>query len=113
MRASCRLKLLYEPERKAKNSVVTSVDQKKVKEDWNRRGFSCGLWIDPPGREWADFVHDTDELVMVLEGEQEFEMNGKRYRPKVGEELLIPARTYHTARNIGKFTSRWFYGYKR
>lgn len=58
-------------------------------------------------------MHDADELVMVLEGEEEFEMSGKKYRPKPGEEFLIPARAYHTARNIGKVTSKWLYGYKR
>lgn len=92
---------------------MPKVDQEKVKEDWAARGFSCGLWIDPPGQVWADFVHDTDELVMLVEGEQEFEMNGEKHRPKVGQELLIPARTRHTARNVGKTTSRWLYGYKR
>ena len=89
------------------------VDQERIGRLWAARGFSCGLWVDPPGRVWADFVHDRDELVMVVEGEQEFEMNGRRYRPSIGEELLIPAGTRHTARNVGRVTSRWLYGYKR
>ena len=89
------------------------VDAKNVSQLWGARGFSCGLWVDPPGQVWADFVHDRDELVMVVEGEQEFEMNGRRYRPSIGEELLIPAGTRHTARNAGPITSRWLYGYKR
>ena len=92
---------------------LMSVDQKAVEKDWQARGFSCGLWIDPPGREWHDFVHDTDELVMVVEGEQEFEMNGQTRRLEIGEEMLIPAGTYHTARNVGSITSKWLYGYKR
>ncbi len=50
------------------------------------------------GRVWNDFVHDTDELVMLVEGEEEF---------------LIPSGTSHTARNVGKSTSKWLYGYKR
>lgn len=92
---------------------MSAVDEEKVKKDWAARGFSCDLWVDAPGRMWSDFVHDTDELVMLVEGEEEFEMNGKKYRLQVGEELLIPAGTYHTARNVGKTTSRWLYGYKR
>jgi uncharacterized cupin superfamily protein len=92
---------------------MASVNRKRIEQDWTARGFSCDLWIDPPGREWIDFVHDTDELVMLLEGEEEFEMNGKKYRLSPGEELLIPAGTYHTARNVGAVTSRWLYGYKR
>ncbi len=89
------------------------MDLEKIRTNWEARGFSCGLWVDPPGRVWADFVHDTDELVMVVAGEQEFEMDGKPIRPRIGEELLIPAKTRHTARNVGTVTSRWFYGYRR
>ena len=49
---------------------------------------------------------------MVVEGEQEFEMSGRSYRPPIGEELLIPAGARHTVRNAGWLTSRWLYGYK-
>jgi uncharacterized cupin superfamily protein len=89
------------------------VDQVKVKAAWAARGFSCSLWEDPPGQVWADFVHDTDELVMLIEGEQEFEMNGTKYRLAIGDELVIPAGTRHTTRNSGRVTSKWLYGYKR
>jgi mannose-6-phosphate isomerase-like protein (cupin superfamily) len=92
---------------------MTLVDPEEIKKDWAERGFSSDLWVDPPGRVWADFVHTSDELVVVLEGEEEFEMNGKKVKPKVGQELLIPAGTYHTARNVGKTTSKWLYGYNR
>ncbi|HWP58261.1 MAG TPA: cupin domain-containing protein [Candidatus Acidoferrales bacterium] len=87
------------------------MDQEKIRRDWARRGFSSALWVDPPGRVWAGFVHDTDELVMLLEGEEEFEIEGRRYRLKAGEELLIPAGAVHTARNVGTTTSKWLYGY--
>lgn len=92
---------------------MSSVDQVEVRKQWAERGFSCDLWIDPPGRVWNDFVHETDELVMVVEGEEEFEMNGRKFSLRIGEELLIPAGTNHTARNVGKTTSKWLYGYKR
>jgi quercetin dioxygenase-like cupin family protein len=71
------------------------------------------LWIDPPGQRWEDFTHDTDEVVMLLEGEMEFEVAGKVHHPAVGEELLIPAGALHSARNIGTATARWLFGYKR
>jgi quercetin dioxygenase-like cupin family protein len=90
----------------------STVDRRRVAEDWANRGFGCDLWVDPPGRRWEDFVHPTDELVMVLEGEQEFEMDGVVRRPRAGEELLIPAGTVHSARNVGPTTSRWLYGYR-
>src|SRR5262245_21546588 len=92
---------------------MATVDQKAVEKDWNTRGFSCDLWIDAPGRVWRNFIHETDELVMLVEGEEEFEMNGQIYRLEIGQELRIPAGTSHTARNVGRSTSKWLYGYKR
>lgn len=80
--------------------------------DWLSRGFSCEVWTDPPGQEWADFVHDVDEVVMTIEGEVEFEFGGKIIRPRPGEELMIPAGTLHTVRNVGDSTSRWLFGYQ-
>jgi len=87
------------------------VDIQQIKSDWHARGFSCDLWIDPPGRCWENFVHDTDELIIVLEGRMEFEIEGQAHHPRIGEELLIPAGAAHSARNIGTATSRWLYGY--
>jgi len=86
-------------------------DRARVERSWRRRGFSSGLWVDSPGQVWADYVHDVDELVMVLEGEVEFEVDGRVLRPVPGEELLIPAGAHHTVRNVGPGTSRWLYGY--
>lgn len=90
-----------------------AVDRAEVEADWAARGFSCDLWVDPPGRRWEDFVHEVDELVLVLEGEMEFEVEGARHRPVPGEELLIPAHATHSARNVGPRTARWLYGYAR
>jgi quercetin dioxygenase-like cupin family protein len=84
----------------------------EIETDWATRRFSCDLWVDTPGQSWEDFTHETDEIVTVLEGNMEFEVEGKVYHPKVGEELIIPARAVHSARNIGKTTALWLYGYK-
>ncbi len=89
------------------------VDQQAVAASWRSRGFSCDLWVDPPGQVWADYVHEVDELVMVVLGEVEFEVDDVTHRLEVGEELLIPARTRHTVRNVGGTESRWLYGYAR
>ena len=69
--------------------------------------------MDPPGQRWEDFTHRTDELVLVLEGAMEFEVEGWAVRPVLGEELLIPAGARHSARNVGGTTARWLYGYRR
>lgn len=89
------------------------VDIDSVRRDWAARGFSCDLWIDPPGQVWAGFVHAVDELVMPVEGEIEVEFDGETHRPGVGRELLIPARAQHTVRNVGSGSARWLYGYGR
>jgi quercetin dioxygenase-like cupin family protein len=87
--------------------------RQQIETDWASRGFSCELWTDPPGQRWEDFTHATDELVTVLEGDMEFEIEGVRHHPQPGQELLIPAGTLQSARNIGSTTVRWLFGYRR
>jgi mannose-6-phosphate isomerase-like protein (cupin superfamily) len=94
-------------------SNVPVNEQSKIAAEWAGRGFTCELWTDPPGQRWEDFTHRTDEIVTLLEGEMEFEIEGRIVHPAKGEELLIPAGATHSARNIGKTTARWLFGYKR
>ena len=89
------------------------MDRAKVERDWRARGFSSGLWTDPPGQVWRDYIHDKDELFMVVEGEVELEMQGRTFRAAIGEEVLIPARVAHTVRNVRPNIARWLYGYRR
>ena len=49
----------------------------KIKESWRSRGYSFGIFQDPPKQVWANFVHKTDELVVVAEGEIEIEIEGE------------------------------------
>ena len=91
---------------------MARINRQDVSRDWAARGFSCDLWVDPPGQRWEAFVHSTDELVLVLEGELEFEINGVISHPETGEELFIPAGTVHSVRNIGASTAQWLYGYR-
>lgn len=93
-------------------SNTGKVDRLQIAKDWRARGFSCGLWVDPPGQVWEDFVHSTDELLMLMEGALELEMQDKTFHLAIGEEVLIPAHTNHTVRNTGGTTARWLYGYK-
>lgn len=88
------------------------IQVEEIRRRWRERGFSCDVWVDPPGQEWRDFSHATDELVMPIEGSIEIEFQGQTFRPRIGEEILIPARTRHTVRNIGNTTARWLYGYQ-
>lgn len=89
------------------------MNTQKIQEDWQKRGFSFGVWVDPPGQTWEDYRHETDEVFMVLEGEVELEMKGQKLRPGAGEEVLIPKGVVHSVRNLGNTQSRWLYGYKK
>lgn len=80
--------------------------------DRKRRGYSFGVFTDPPGQVWPNFVHETDEVVVLTEGEIELSFDGKRFRPAMGEEVFIPAKTSHTVENVGSITNEWLYGYK-
>jgi len=89
------------------------MEYQQVKQAWESRGFSCDTWTDVPGQEWKNFVHETDELVMLQEGEIELTFQGSTIRPRVGEEVYIPAGAMHTVRNVGNTHSRWLYGYRQ
>ena len=83
-----------------------------IKLNWNSRVYSFGVFRDPPGQVWADFVHRTDELVLLAEGEIELEIEGKTQRPIIGQEVYIPANAIHTVRNVGNTNNVWYYGYR-
>ena len=86
--------------------------REKIRENWESRGYSFGVFKDPPGQVWADFVHRTDELVVLAVGDIEIEIEGKSQQPQIGEEIIIPANSIHTVRNIGKTNNVWYFGYK-
>jgi len=91
---------------------MTIPDIESVRQNWHQRGFSCDLWIDPPDQRWEGYVHNTDELVMVVEGMVEFEVDGVIHHPVTpAQELLIRAGTVHSVRNLGKTQVRWLYVY--
>src|SRR5262249_43673552 len=87
------------------------VSADSVRRDWRARGFSCETFVDPPGREWNDFVHDTDELVTVIEGRLRFLMNGKTHETDAGADLFPPKGSRHSVHNIHAGTTRWLFGY--
>ncbi len=91
----------------------TNMNPQKIAEDWKSRGFSFGVFTDPPGQVWSDLIHQTEERLMLVKGELELEMQGRTLCCGIGEEVTIPAKTSHTVRNTGKITNRWFFGYKR
>jgi mannose-6-phosphate isomerase-like protein (cupin superfamily) len=84
----------------------------QIEKDWKSRGFSFGVWEDPAGQRWEGYVHEVNELFMVVEGDVELEMKGQKLRPKSGEEILIPVHTTHSVQTSLAAGSRWLYGYR-
>ena len=55
-----------------------------------------------PGVTAPRHTHPGDEVIYVLEGLLEYQMDGKQpVTLKAGEVLFIPAGTIHSARNVG------------
>ena len=79
--------------------------------DWNLSGFSFGVFLDPQGQVWTDFVHCTDKLVALAEGEIEIDNEGNLQRPTFGEKLFISANALHRMLNIGRSNDLWCYRY--
>jgi quercetin dioxygenase-like cupin family protein len=48
-------------------------------------------WACVDGKLTEDFTHAADEVMIVVEGDMEFEVEGEVHRPEPGAELLIPA----------------------
>ncbi len=74
-------------------------------------GFSFGTFRDPPGQLWADFVHDTDEFVVVAEGQLQIEVSGESALCNPGDLVRIPAFASHSLRTCSPKGSVWHYGY--
>jgi len=87
------------------------VDTAAVTRDWIARGFSCRAFMDAPGQVWRDYVHDTGELVTVVEGRLGVHMHDEDWELEPGDELYIPRGVMHTVRNLHHGTTRWLYGY--
>ena len=95
----------------AKGQYAAPVDRDEVAVSWRQRGYSCDLFVDPPGRAWIDFTHSCNELVTVTNGRLELEIAGERFVAEPGDEVFIPAGAVHSVVNVHSGTTRWLYGY--
>ena len=87
------------------------VDHDRVKADWTREGFSFGVFRDPPGQEWNDFVHSTDEYVVVAEGCLDMSVGNERVIVEPGDRVAIPKNARHSLKTVSAGGSVWLYGY--
>ena len=95
----------------AESKFEMPIDRAAVTADWRRRGYSCHAFVDPPGREWNDFVRNVDEVVTVLDGELELLVGDRRLTLGPGDEAFIPRGVRHSVRNVDAGATRWLFGY--
>jgi quercetin dioxygenase-like cupin family protein len=89
----------------------TPIQRDEVNRSWHARGYSCDLFVDPPGREWNNFVHANNELVAVVEGQLRLVIGNDQIIANPGDEVFIPKNMNHSVKNIHHATTRWLYGY--
>jgi len=93
------------------NAYEVPVDHEGVRRAWAGEGFSFGVFRDPPSQEWKNFVHDSDEYVLVAEGEMAITVGRERFEAAAGDLVRIPRGTSHSLRTLSAAGSVWLYGY--
>ena len=99
------------PELVARGRFAPPVSRAAVAADWQSRGYSCHTFVDPPGQQWNDFVHDTNEVVTMQEGRLELTVRGEAVIAEPGDEVYVPRGAIHSVHNIHHGTTRWLFGY--
>jgi len=85
----------------------------KLKNDWSKRGFSFGIGTIKANDAINEAFHDDkDELVFMEKGLYEFTLGDKTFKQEGNLEVLIPAGTTHSIKNLGTKDSKIYYGYK-
>jgi quercetin dioxygenase-like cupin family protein len=54
-----------------------------------------------PGYVAPRHTHPGEEIIYVIEGSLEYEIDGKISKVKAGDVLFVPAGAIHTAKNLG------------
>ncbi len=94
-----------------KAAQPTPVDFSSVEADWQREGFSFGIFRDPPGQEWNNFSHQTDEYVLVAEGQLRIDVGDETAVCEPGDLVRIPRQVSHSLKTLSTKGSVWLYGY--
>lgn len=90
------------------------MNNNKLEKDWTDRGFSFGVGTIKAGDGVDEAVHDDkDELVFMEKGKYEFIIDQESFIQEGEVEILIPAGSTHSIKNLGLNDSKIYYGYKR
>ena len=83
----------------------------EVEADWRREGFTFGVFRDPPGQEWNNFTHRSDEYVLVAEGRLKIDVGNETAICEPGDLVNIPRQVNHSLKTLSPSGSVWLYGY--
>ena len=76
----------------------TPLDEAALRARLHADGYDVWKWSDPAGTDYQAHSHDLDECIWLLDGEMTFAALGRDVRLAVGDRLLLPKGTEHTAR---------------
>ena len=94
-----------------KAALPTPVNFSTVEADWRNEGFSFGIFRDPPGQEWNDFIHQSDEYVLVAKGLLRIDVGEETSVCEPGDLVRIPHHVSHSLKTLSADGSVWLYGY--
>jgi len=94
-----------------KAALHPPLDFDQVAAQWRSDGFSFGIFRDPPGQEWNDFVHTSDEYVAVAEGRLKIDVGAETAICEAGDLVRIPRHVNHSLKTLSAEGSVWLYGY--
>ena len=94
-----------------RDKFPTPVKHNDVASNWKSRGYGCHTFSDPPDRVWNDFVHQTNELVTVVDGQLELTISNQTVFIQPGDEIFIPRGATHSVRNCSNTKTSWLFGY--
>ena len=89
----------------------TLISQSDVAENWSGWLYYFGLFVDPLGQRWEDFIHNCNEVVMVQEGRLGMKVSGAVIEIVPCAEVFISKDRIHFVRNIHTGISKWLDGY--
>ncbi len=75
-------------------------------------GFDSFRWRDAPGATYEPHAHDHDESLWLIDGEITFGIGSQHYRLRVGDRLILPRGTVHTA-HAGKAGATYLIGQRK
>ena len=85
----------------------------ELERNWTERGFSFGVGTIKAGDAVDEAFHeDMDELVLMENGEYEFTIDSESFKQNGSVEVLIPAGSVHSIKNLGQRDSKIYFGYK-